>query len=316
MIVPVESTEPAKHQPRHDATKLLGWLAGLAVLAACFLLISMFAEAPLVDLAIGLLILLGAGALIAVGGRLLIFALRGQRDEDLVRFEEEANRARQATSRFIDASGNDIRHHLQTLNLLNAALCKLADTRKTREIAAKQGIAITQLGEFMDSLLEFNELESGDVELEIGDIPIADTLQKLEQEFEYQARAKGLDLSFDYQNCVARTDPRLLSRIIRVLVSNAIRYTNEGSVRVSAQCEPGYLNISVTDTGIGIAPDQLSRIFDVFYRVDNSPARREGGLGLGLSIVERSVRHLDAELEVESEPGRGSTFSLRIPAAV
>ena len=176
--------------------------------------------------------------------------------------------------------------------------------------------AITELGEFMNSLLELNELESGEIELDITDVSITDAMETLHEEFAYQAEAKGLQLNFECEQGVARSDRVLLLRIVRVFLSNAIRYTNEGSITVSAKFEPEGLRITVDDTGIGIAPDEVSRIFDEFYRVDNSPARRQGGLGLGLSIVEHSISHLNAELDVKSEPGRGSSFSLLIPAAV
>ena len=124
-----------------------------------------------------------------------------------------------------------------------------------------------------------------------------------------------MQVEFDCQSEVVLSDGMLLTRILRVLVSNAIRYTNKGLVRVFCTHEPGGLRITVQDSGIGMAPDQLGVIFDEFYRIDNDPAARNNGLGLGLSIVERSARLLGTEVEVESEPGRGSTFSLLVPAA-
>ena len=106
-----------------------------------------------------------------------------------------------------------------------------------------------------------------------------------------------------------------LKPTIRVLLSNAVRYTEAGSISLIASFEPEGLKITVRDTGIGISSEEVSRIFDEFYRVDNSPSRRQGGLGLGLSIVEHSIRHLNARLDVQSEPGRGSSFTLLMPAA-
>jgi signal transduction histidine kinase len=98
------------------------------------------------------------------------------------------------------------------------------------------------------------------------------------------------------------------------MVSNAIRYTHQGIVNVYCRREAGDLRITVQDSGIGIAPDQLAGIFDEFYRVEKDPASRNGSLGLGLSIVERSANLLGTKVEVESELGRGSSFSFVVPA--
>jgi signal transduction histidine kinase len=106
----------------------------------------------------------------------------------------------------------------------------------------------------------------------------------------------------------------LLTRIIRILVSNAIRYTKLGAVNIRCRRESEGLVITVQDSGIGIAPDHVARIFDEFYRIDHDPEERNGGLGLGLTLVERSVKLLGARVEVESELGRGSRFSIVVPS--
>ena len=111
------------------------------------------------------------------------------------------------------------------------------------------------------------------------------------------------------------SDSTLLTGILRVLVSNAIRYTNQGEVKVRCRRKPDGLRITVEDSGIGIAPDQIGRIFDEFYRVDNDPVARDGGLGLGLAIVDRSVNLLGTRMDVQSAPGQGSRFSLLVPNA-
>ena len=261
------------------------------------------------------LLSLAAIWLVAIGGSWLVLTKRRRSDETLHKAELEADRARNAKSRFLEASSNDIRHHLQTLMLLNGALQKTVAAEKAQEMLGKQGDALAQLSDLMNSLLEISELESGEVELNITDVSIQGLFQKLQEEFEYQAQAKGLLLKFDCESGVARSDSTQLSRIIRLLVSNAIRYTNDGSVTVSSELGPEGLRINVRDTGIGIAPDQLARIFDEFYKIDNDPAGRHGGLGLGLSIVEHSASLLNGRIEVESEFGRGSSFSLLVPAA-
>jgi len=262
------------------------------------------------------LLALSAIWLTAVGGRWLLLTNRKHSEEELQKVEQEADRARDSKSRFLEAAGNDVRHHLQTLSLLNGTLRKTVVQAKAQEIIAMQGDALGHLGDLMNSLLEISEFESGEVELKIAECPVQEIFQQLQNEFEHQAQAKELLLDFESQSEVVLSDRTLLMRITRVLVSNAIRYTQRGGVRVSCHRESGGVRITVRDSGIGIAPDQLARIFDEFYRVEYYPVSRNSGLGLGLSIVERSVDLLETKMEVESEPGQGSSFSLLVPAAV
>jgi len=261
------------------------------------------------------LLSLAAIWLVAIGGSWLVLTKRRKSDETLQKVALEVDRARNAKSRFLEASSNDIRHHLQTLMLLNGALHKTSAEPKAQQMLGKQSDALAQLSDLMNSLLEISELESGEVELSITEISIHELFHNLKKEFEYQAQAKALMLKFDCESSRARSDSTLLSRIIRLLISNAIRYTSEGGVTVSSTREADGLRITVRDTGIGIAPDQLARIFDEFYKVENDPAGRNGGLGLGLSIVEQSIGLLDGRIEVKSELGKGSSFSLLLPAA-
>jgi len=261
------------------------------------------------------LLALSAIWLTAVGGRRLLVAKRKHSEEVLEEAKQEADRARDAKSRFLETAGNDVRHHLQTLSLLNGTLRKTVTQPKAQEVIAMQGEALGHLGDLMNSLLEISEFESGEVELKIAKCPIQEIFQQLQNEFEHQAQAKELQLDFESRSEVVISDRTLLMRITRVLVSNAIRYTQQGGVKVSCHREPGGVRITVRDSGIGIAPDQLARIFDEFYRVEYYPASKNSGLGLGLSIVERSVDLLETKMEVESEPGQGSSFSLLVPAA-
>jgi PAS domain S-box-containing protein len=240
---------------------------------------------------------------------------RIEQEKALQRAEQEADRARNVKSRFLNTASNDLRHHLQTLSLLNGALRKIVTEPEAHKMFAMQGDALAHLNDVLNSLLEISKLESGDVELKLAETPIQEIFQKMMDEFDSQAQAKGLQLHFDSQSEVAYSDRVLLTRIVRILISNAIRYSNQGAVRVCCRREPGGLRITVRDSGIGIAPDQLARIFDEFYRIDHDPAARNSSLGLGLSIVERSVKLLGTKVDLESELGKGSSFSLVVPVA-
>ncbi|MCK5326198.1 MAG: HAMP domain-containing histidine kinase [Woeseiaceae bacterium] len=253
--------------------------------------------------------------LTAIAGTWLVLTKHKKSEADLQKVEQEADRARNAKSRFLNTASNDMRHHLQTLSLLNGALRKTVTQAKAQEMFAMQGDALAQLSDLLNSLLEISEFESGEVEVKIAETPIQGIFQLLQDEFEYQAQAKDLQMEFESHSEVALSDGMLLTRILRVLLSNAIRYTNQGEVKISCRRESGGLRIAVQDSGIGMASDQLAMIFDEFYRIDNDPAARDSGLGLGLSIVERSAKLLETTVDVESEPGRGSSFSLVVPAA-
>lgn len=178
-----------------------------------------------------------------------------------------------------------------------------------------QGEALGHLSDLMNSLLDISEFESGDVVPRIEEVELNGILQQLEEEFTGQAEAKNIGFMIDMTTAVVRTDSTLLTQMLRSLVSNAVRYTHEGTIVVNCLREADGLRVTVRDSGVGIAPDHLANIFEEFYRVENDPAARNVGLGLGLTIVDRIVRMLGIKLHVESEPGKGSSFSLLLPVA-
>ena len=129
------------------------------------------------------------------------------------------------------------------------------------------------------------------------------------------ADGKGLDLRVELLAAPwVETDRTLLERVLRNLLDNAIKYTDEGAVTVTLALAEGGCEISVTDTGLGIAPHEQTRIFEEFYQLGNTARDRRKGLGLGLSIVHRLVPMLGGRIGLYSVPGRGSTFTITLPA--
>ncbi len=261
------------------------------------------------------LLALAAIWLTALVGGWLVISRRRKSEQALQKAEEETDRARNAKSRFLESTSNDMRQDLQTLTLLGAVMRRIVADPKALEICKSQDEAVANLGDLLNSILEFYELESGAVEPHIAEASIQDIFQQLQDEFAAQANAKGLQLVFSSHAEVALSDGKLLMQILRSLISNAVRYTNQGTVDVSCQREFGGLRVTVRDSGIGIAPGEMAVIFDEFYQVKSDPVGGNGGRGLGLSIVDRGLKLLQSTVKVESELGQGSTFSFVVPAA-
>lgn len=261
------------------------------------------------------LLALSAIWLTAVGGRWVILARRRKADEDVRLAQIEADTARAAKLRFLMTASNDIRHHLQTLVLLNAALRKTVNEPKARQMIAGQGDALGHLGDLMNSLLDITDIETGEVETNIEDVRLTDILEQLDHEFRGSAQAKGLEFTVSSSTAIVRSDRKLLTQALRSLLANAVRYTERGKITVKCVRKRGGLRVTVRDTGIGIEDVHLTNIFDEFYRVENNSAARNAGLGLGLTIVDRIARMLDIELKVKSKHGSGSRFSLLVPVA-
>jgi CheY-like chemotaxis protein len=149
---------------------------------------------------------------------------------------------------------------------------------------------------------------------EFSDFRIDELLHRLEVEFAPLARERGLDLTFMPCTQTIRSDRRLLRRLLQNLISNAIKYTPEGSVLVGCRRRGERLRIEVYDTGIGIPHGKRRAVFREFHRLDQG-ARVARGVGLGLSIVERIARVLECEVALKSNVGRGSRFSIEVPRA-
>ena len=138
-------------------------------------------------------------------------------------------------------------------------------------------------------------------------------MTRLAKDYLPEAEAKGLGLEYRQCDAVVYSDPALLERILRNYVSNAVRYTHSGKVRIVCLPDDRNVRIEVHDTGIGIPPDQQHEIFDEFHQLHNPERDRTKGLGLGLAIVDRVARLLGHEIDVTSTPGVGSCFSVTVP---
>jgi PAS domain S-box-containing protein len=224
-----------------------------------------------------------------------------------------ADRANQAKSRFLATASHDLRQPLQSLALLNGTLRRLATHPDAVEALSYQDQAIEAMSRLLNALLDISKLESGAVKPEPTDFMVASLFEELRHEFASIAANKGLQLQVVSAAHSIHSDPSLVGQILRNLISNAIKYTRVGSVRLSSLSGPKGIRIEVLDTGIGIPAEQLGYIYDEFYQVGVATNSSRDGYGLGLTIVQRLVSLLDIKLDVRSEVGKGSVFALELP---
>jgi PAS domain S-box-containing protein len=226
---------------------------------------------------------------------------------------DSANRANQAKSRFLATASHDLRQPLQTLALLNGSLRRMTHGQDAVEALSQQAAAINAMSRLLNALLDISKLESGAIKPEPADFTVAALFEELRREFASVAADKGLQLRVQSAPGSVHSDPSLVRQILNNLISNAIKYTPKGEVLLRARPEQACLRIDVVDTGIGIPASQLAYIYDEFYQVGVATNSSRDGYGLGLSIVQRLVNLLNLRLEVTSQVGKGSTFSLALP---
>jgi PAS domain S-box-containing protein len=228
---------------------------------------------------------------------------------------ELADRANQGKSRFLATASHDLRQPLQTLELLNGTLRRRATDQYSIEALSQQEQAIGAMSRLLNALLDISKLESGAIRPEPTDFTVAAIFEELRLEFASIAANKGLKFEIETCDDAVYSDPSLVEQILRNLVSNALKYTREGWVRLRCLHETALVRIEVLDTGVGIPADQLPYIYDEFYQIGVPTNVSRDGYGLGLSIVQRLVKLLTLKLDVRSEVGRGSAFSLLLPAS-
>ncbi|HMX12230.1 MAG TPA: HAMP domain-containing sensor histidine kinase, partial [Burkholderiaceae bacterium] len=227
---------------------------------------------------------------------------------------EEANRAK---TRFLAAASHDLRQPLHALALFAETLRQRAQEDDTAQLAGSIAESVALLETLFGELLDLSRLDAGGVEPHARHFPMRELYDRLRPHVEPQAFDKGLALRFRGAERWVHADPLLVERVLRNLVANAVRYTEDGGVLVGCRPQGATLRLEVWDSGVGIPADALPHIFDEFYQV--GPARSmagapSGGSGLGLAIAQRLARLVGSGLQVASVPGRGSVFRLELPA--
>ncbi|MEM6339574.1 MAG: PAS-domain containing protein [Pseudomonadota bacterium] len=225
----------------------------------------------------------------------------------------EAERANASKSRFVAAASHDLLQPLSAAKLFISSLGERLRDNDGADIVEKAESALSSAEEIIEALLDISKLDAGKAIFNIKPVRLEAILRPLRTELEPLAAAKGLDLRVIASDLVVHSDPGYLRRIVQNLISNAIRYTDNGKILVGIRRNGGSARIEVWDTGHGIAQDDQATIFQEFKRL--GPTRPQEGLGLGLAIVERACNGLGHPLSLWSEPGTGSCFSLNVPIA-
>jgi PAS domain S-box-containing protein len=223
-----------------------------------------------------------------------------------------AEQATATKSRFLAAASHDLRQPLQAAVLLTAALSHKVTDPKHLELLERQSAVFESMSRLLNGLLNVSKLEDA-AHFEIVDVRVADMLDRMASQFADEAEAKGLDFRVVASSVLVRSSPVLLEGIVQNILANAIQHTDTGRVLVGCRRRGATLRIEVWDTGPGIPHDERQRIFEDFYQLGNPERNLNKGLGLGLSIVDRSARRLGHEIELRSEPGKGSMFAVVAP---
>ncbi|MBB1624273.1 sensor histidine kinase KdpD [Achromobacter sp. UMC71] len=253
-------------------------------------------------------------------------ALRFENTALVRSLERERDRvaaADRAKTRFLAAAGHDLRQPVHALGMFTDVLASRAERgsvtpQDTLHVARRQQAVLDGLNRLLDGLLDLSRMDAHLLRVERRAVDLDTMFDDLRQDYEPQARARGLRLSVAPVALVVDTDPALLRRILDNLLSNALSYTPSGRVLLAARRRRGGALIQVWDTGAGIAPELQESVFAEFTRgaAPSEAALVGQGLGLGLAIVRRLADLLHCEVSLRSVPGKGSVFSLWVPPGI
>ncbi len=239
-------------------------------------------------------------------------ALNAELEARVAARTRELARANESKTRFLAAASHDLRQPLVTIGLLVGMARDESGSATTRQLLDRADQAVGALENLLTGLLDLSRLESGVVRPRLAAVPLAGIFASIAAHEQETAAQKGLRLRLRPTTAVVRSDAVMLERILRNLVSNALRYTPRGSVLVAARRRGDALRIEVRDSGVGIAPEDQPGIYREFLRLDNPMRGHSSGMGLGLSIVQRSAEVLGHRVGLRSAPGRGSCFWVEV----
>ena len=262
---------------------------------------------------------------IAINGLLRDVTARVQYEEELVRAREAAEAASQIKSQFLANMSHEIRTPMNAIVGLSQIALQLELPSRARDYLRTIHSSAQALLGLLNDILDFSKIEAGMLVLESSAFELDRLLEDLSNSIAVKAEEKHIELLFSVAEDVPPTligDPLRLSQVLLNLVSNGVKFTESGGevvVSIGLAARNGdrvSLRCAVRDTGIGLRDDQLGQLFKPFNQGDNATTRRHGGTGLGLAISQDLVRRMGGVIEVESAPGRGSTFAFTVELGV
>jgi signal transduction histidine kinase len=241
-----------------------------------------------------------------------------QRTVEAEAAREQAEDANRAKSNFLAVMSHELRTPLNAVlgftDLLDAGVAGPLNEKQLDYVAHIRSSG-RHLLELIEETLAFAKIESGREKVNLEYVGCATIMQEAADLIEPEAAERGIEFRTEMpvRATHLRTDARKLRQILINLLSNAVKFTEHGRVTLRAKVEPNWVIIEVEDTGIGIPHEHLDHIFDTFWQVERTTTRRTGGTGLGLSVARHLARMLGGDITVESTPGKGSVFQVRIP---
>lgn len=239
--------------------------------------------------------------------------VRALMEDELRQAKSDADAANLGKTRFLAAASHDLLQPLNAARLFTSALAQQSHQNETAQLVDNLDGALRSAEELITAILDISKLDAGALEPNLTHFSIQNVFSNLDTEFTAMAEKKGLKFKSIDCKAVVHSDQTLIRRILQNFISNAIRYTTSGRVLLGVRHHNNLIRIEVWDTGVGIAEDKISEVFEEFRRIDNPRHSEVQGLGLGLAITERIAKMLKHKLSVRSWPTKGTVFSVDVP---
>ncbi|GAA0853244.1 PAS domain-containing hybrid sensor histidine kinase/response regulator [Aliiglaciecola litoralis] len=223
----------------------------------------------------------------------------------------QAEQANDSKTKFLAAAGHDLMQPFNAASLFGEMIQQKSTDPEIKQLSQSLNDSLVSAEELLSLLLDMTKLESGVLQTHVQDFCIDEVLSGLANEFAIIAEQKGIELHYVKSSLSVRSDKTLLRRIVQNLLSNAVRYTQQGKIVLGCKRQAGSLKISVLDTGLGISNQDQKHIFEEFKQLGEQ--HTSIGLGLGLTIVDKLASLLDHPITVKSQLGKGSHFSIQVP---
>ncbi|SDQ69910.1 PAS domain S-box-containing protein [Pseudomonas sp. UC 17F4] len=237
-----------------------------------------------------------------------------ERTAELSKAKQQAEQANLSKTKFLAAVSHDLLQPLNAARLFTSAL--LEQSSANPALVRNVSNSLDDVENLLGTLVDISKLDAGVIKADLASFAVSDLLDNLAAEFAHAAASAGLRMAYVPCGLSVHSDIQLLARILRNLLSNAIRYTPRGRVLLGCRRRAKALSIEVWDTGIGIAQERREEVFEEFRRGDAQRPDQDRGLGLGLAIVDKIAGILGHRLQLRSVPGKGSVFTVEVPCSL